>query len=183
MLPNLGRLDLRPLKPDWGWEDADDGVIDGAFKGTPDELLPIMQTYFKRGTVRKKTFPTGAGYLITDGIGRQVIIRPAKGHKDASVIAINPDPAGRKNFQLAVDTCQKAGWEPQEPTAPSERMTTVSCEATVTQRRWNLAMHPLFTAGWKATMVRQSEMQILRKGGVDIQFQMDQKKVVILWNR
>lgn len=179
-LSQLKRLPLSPY-PKFDWHQLGDNSYGGGFYGTPDEMLSVMKTFFRRGTVKRKKFPAGNGYLLTSALAEECNIRPSK-KAGVTVIEIYPSSKSEETFQFAVRYCQKAMFGKGQILEPSSHMTTCSFPNPISQKSWNREMKQIGD-GWKPIYVKITGFQIMRKDGVDIQYNEHTKRVTILWNR
>lgn len=178
---SLSRLKQLPLIPyaKYAWTELGVGHFGGLFHGTPDKIAPIMGAFFRQG-IKKRDYDTGPGFFIVSRIGEECEIRLARTKNNVTRIEIIPDPNGLKSWKFAIAVCKKLMLGKPRILEPFKHITTVGFTNRISQSSWNKHMK-LLPPSWKPVYVKMVGRQIMRNGGVDMQYDEGTRHVTIIW--
>ncbi len=163
---NPKKLGLIPVKPEYDWEQADDFSWDGAFKGTPKDLLPAVKHFF-RAKSKPKEFLGGSGYTLKNNIWTTIELRPSRKIPNSTIVTVAVYSKGKKLLEEARQAFLKIGVAVSEP-KPFNEWEICGALSPVSQSQWNKAVRPLFDDGWNALMVHG--VQHVQRGPVSIDY-------------
>jgi hypothetical protein len=172
----LDRLGLTPINAKMDWSKVDAFAYDGVFRGTVEQLMPIMRR-FLRAKVKPTEFPSGSGYTLSGGVnGQTATMRPAKKDPKLTVIEVNLDAFGEKHWKQLLDAFGKHrddfelfnGWY-------------ITSVKNVSQAKWNKTVRPLFDNGWKAKVIPHVNIQQIKRKSVVANYDPETKTVTLTY--